>query len=250
MTRTQLNLYTSLQMFFVSRAYARGDPRAGTTATESGVEEVAATPEELPLELRDALSRTLALVAGTTNARDTSRILHDHYAKFAVYETNLLWCPHRFSIAAWLGAARMLLQPYIEGIRCHRVVLRRAPAASLLPLPSTSPQRPEQPRPAHEASATGRGASSTPTDQLIQMQMDVAFVWRPLAPLYGVLSSWGMSGLQMPAFTTEHTITLTIDQHSRIVAHRDITHNFVSAPPFLKGLLGLPTPLVATLLHV
>jgi hypothetical protein len=36
----------------------------------------------------------------------------------------------------------------------------------------------------------------------------------------------------------------------RVILHRDITHNFPSAHPLLKGILGLPTPLVATLLHV
>lgn len=50
---------------------------------------------------------------------------------------------------------------------------------------------------------------------LLQMQMDVAFSWRPLAPLHHLLLSWGAKGLQLPAFTTEHTITLTIDSQSR-----------------------------------
>lgn len=48
-----------------------------------------------------------------------------------MYETNLLWCPHSFSIAAWLGAARRLTMPYVEGIRCHRIVLRRIPSTAL-----------------------------------------------------------------------------------------------------------------------
>lgn len=36
----------------------------------------------------------------------------------------------------------------------------------------------------------------------------------------------------------------------RVVSHQDIMHNVPLAPPLLKTVLGLPTPLLATLLHV
>lgn len=56
-----------------------------------------------------------------------------------------------------------------------------------------------------------RGARATP----VQVQFDVAFTWRPLAPVHGLLASLPVKGLQLPAFTSDHTITLTVDSHSR-----------------------------------
>ncbi|GLC33267.1 hypothetical protein PLESTB_000352800 [Pleodorina starrii] len=262
MARPPSSLYGGLQSLFTSRAHVRDTTAAtagGASLTESGGDyvEVAVTPEELPPELKEALSRTLALVAGTTNARDTRRILQDHYARrdlrgesvtlFAVYETNLLWCPHSTSVAAWMGLARLLTLPYVEGIRCHRIVLRQISSAALPAAPAAG-----QVQLSHglEGAAPGAFASAAAPEVYMQMQMDVAFAWRPLAPVHHLLSSWGAKGLQLPTFTTEHTITLTVNQQSRVVLHRDITHNFPSAPLPLKGVLGLPTPLVATLLHV
>ncbi|GFR48559.1 hypothetical protein Agub_g10459, partial [Astrephomene gubernaculifera] len=166
MARPQASLYASLQSLFASRTHVHDATAAsskGASAAESGGDfvEVAVTPEELPPELKDALSRTLALVAGTTNARDTKRILQDYYAKFALYETNLLWCPHSISIAAWLGAARLLLMPYIEGIRCHRVVLRRVAAAAAAGAAGVSHATPTQQQPPQPpASLTGPHAAA------------------------------------------------------------------------------------------
>jgi hypothetical protein len=85
MARAQPNLYASLQSLFSSRVHVRDSAAAaarGASDAESGGDfvEIAVTPEELPAELKEALSRTLALVAGTTNARDTRRILQDHYS--------------------------------------------------------------------------------------------------------------------------------------------------------------------------
>ncbi|KAG2438145.1 hypothetical protein HXX76_005754 [Chlamydomonas incerta] len=275
--------------------------------------EVALTPEELPPgPLREALKRTLAISAGTLPLRDMRRLLQEHYARYAVYETNLLWCPHSTALAAWLGAAHVLLMPYVEGIRCHRVVLRRvlmpatsaeaaASAAESYPPPAAAPEAAataEHPPSAATAATTAiKGATQAlrqrrreeregegehtgpqphaPSEAQLQMQLDVAFSWRPLAPLHTLLAgcTGGLAGSStrsatgsssalrpsggggggfglLPLFTTEHTITLSINAHDKVVAHRDITHNFPLAPLPAKGLLGLPTPLVATLLHV
>eukprot|EP00198_Chlamydomonas_reinhardtii_P002380 XP_001691716.1 predicted protein [Chlamydomonas reinhardtii] len=261
--------------------------------------EVALTPEELPPgPLREALKRTLAISAGTLPLRDMRRLLQEHYARYAVYETNLLWCPHSTALAAWLGAAHVLLMPYVEGIRCHRVVLRRvaaaapeaaASAAESYPPPAAAAEAAtaEHPPSAAAAASTAiKGAAQTLRQRRREgregergdvpyrtMQLDVAFSWRPLAPLHTLLAGWtgGLAGSStrsatgsssalrpssgggftlLPLFTTEHTITLSINAHDRVVAHRDITHNFPLAPRAAKGLLGLPTPLVATLLHV
>lgn len=93
MARPQPSFYTALQTFFSSRIQVRDANTAaacGTSLTASGGDyvEVAVTPEELPPELKEVLSRTLALVAGTTNTRDTHRILQDHYAKLVYWSTS------------------------------------------------------------------------------------------------------------------------------------------------------------------
>ncbi|GIL76453.1 hypothetical protein Vretifemale_6149 [Volvox reticuliferus] len=228
MARPHPSLHASLQSMFASRTKFRdatAAAEAGASLTESGGDsvELALTPEELPHDLNDALGRTLALVTSTPNARDKRRILEDHYAMFSIYETNLLWCPHSMSIAAWTGWVASLTMADVEGIRCHRVVLRRV-------------------------------ASKTSSAIDMQMQMDVSFAWRPLqsllVPLHHLLLSWGVKGPRLPSLTTEHTITLTINPQGRVVLHRDITHNFPCVPLLLKRMLGLATPFVATLLHV
>ncbi|GLI64805.1 hypothetical protein VaNZ11_008212 [Volvox africanus] len=228
MARPHPKLHASLQGLFVSRTQFRdaaAASEAGASLSESGGDfvELALTREELPHDLNDACGRTLALVAGTPNARDKRRILEDHYSMFAIYETNLLWCPHSMSIAAWTGWVTLLTMADVEGIRCHRVVLRSV-------------------------------ASETSSDVDMQMQMDVTFAWRPLhglmAPLRHLLLTWGVKGPRLPSLTTEHTITLTINPQGRVVLHRDITHNFPCVPLLLKRVLGLATPFVATLLHV
>ncbi|EFJ47595.1 hypothetical protein VOLCADRAFT_91880 [Volvox carteri f. nagariensis] len=260
MARPLPSLYGALQSLFASHVHVRNAASAvagGGSLTESGGDfvEVAVTPEELPSEVKEALSRTLALVAGTTSARDTRRILQDHYAKFAIFESNVLWCPHSIGIATWMAAARLLTLPYVECIRCHRIVLRRvssssSAAAAVVALPGAAGAG-SGAQPSHQGASAGleTAAQGAPTPE-VHMQMDAAFAWRPLAPLHHLLQSWGIKGLQLPTITTEHTITLTINTQSRVVQHRDITHNFPSAPLPLKGVLGLPTPLIATVLHV
>ncbi|PNH02942.1 hypothetical protein TSOC_011056 [Tetrabaena socialis] len=243
---SQPNLFSSLEAIVASRG--------GGSAAE-GVE-VAMTPEELPPGVvREALNKTLALVSGTSNPIDTKGILAETYSRFAIYETNLLWCPHSTSIAAWTGAASRLLLPAVEGIRCHRVTLRKLAAGAPGAGPGAGPGQEVEQQHSHEAggsSAPGPGAGAArgaAGEERMQMQVEVAFVWRPLAPLQALLSSWGSAGLQLPAVTTSHTVTLLVDPQGRVVSHSDIVHNFPSAPLLLKALLGLPTPLLATLLH-
>ncbi|KAG2450758.1 hypothetical protein HYH02_004595 [Chlamydomonas schloesseri] len=317
----QQGLWAAAQSLLAARSSpspAAAAAAAGGSPTHADFAEVALTPEELPPgALREALKRTLAISAGTLPLRDLRRLLQEHYARYAVYETNLLWCPHSTALAAWLGAAHVLLMPYVEGIRCHRVVLRRvaaappaaaASAAESYPPPAAAAEAATAEHPPSAATAAtaavkgaaqalrqrrheGRGAEgegeasvsrrtgppqgrqSSSGEVQLQMQLDVAFSWRPLAPLHTLLAGWtgGLAGSSarsaagsssalrptsgggfglLPLFTTEHTITLSINAHDKVVEHRDITHNFPLAPGAAKGLLGLPTPLVATLLHV
>ncbi|KAG2496631.1 hypothetical protein HYH03_005452 [Edaphochlamys debaryana] len=225
------------------------------------VGEAVLSAEALPADVKDALGRTLAMV-------------------FAVFESNLLWCPHSSALVAWPGLARALLMPLVEAIRCHRVVVRRLRAAG------GAPAAAEEGDAAPQGRGGGGGAQRREPEEVMEMQLDVSFAWRPLGPLHSLLTSWGMAfaGSLLPLTATEHTITLAVNRQGRragagrggaeargggwtqggggrgrgggghggprgVVAHRDLVHGLPSAPLPLKGALGLATPLLATLMH-